>query len=92
MPRARKTYEDVLAYLQQHWGYQQIDKFEARTREALEYIRRSPAMYERAKQRKYRRCVLTKQTSLFYQINHKKEQIELLLFWDNRRDPSRLDL
>jgi plasmid stabilization system protein ParE len=93
MPRTKSSYRDILVYLQQHWGlYQQIDKFETLTDEALEHISQFPALHQRSYQRNYRRCVLTKQTSLFYQVNHAKEQIEILFFLDNRQNPANLDL
>ncbi len=35
------------------------------------------------------KCVIVKQVSLYYRIN--KNQIELLRFWDNRRNPEKLE-
>jgi hypothetical protein len=40
--------------------------------------------------RNIHRCVVVKQVSLFYRI--KSSHIELLLFWDNRQNPSKLKL
>jgi len=36
------------------------------------------------------KCVVLKQVSLFYRV--KTNSIELLVFWDNRQEPSKLRL
>jgi hypothetical protein len=45
-------------------------------------------MYKAAGKEEIRRAVITKQTSLFYQIDEESNLIALFSFWDNRRNPN----
>ncbi len=43
-----------------------------------------------SKRSQIRSVVVSKQTTLFFDINKKENRIELLLFWNNKRDPKEL--
>jgi plasmid stabilization system protein ParE len=87
-PRARMTYYKILDYLDQEWTFREIENFIDRTEEALSHISRNPLLYQYSEGNNAYRCVLVKQVSLFYRI--KSDQVQLLVFWDNRQDPSKL--
>lgn len=38
-----------------------------------------------------RKGFLSKKVSLFYQVNLQKEEIALLLFWDNKQNPKQIN-
>lgn len=66
--------------------------FENQTNKVLHLIRHFPEIYEYSKESDTHRCVLTEQITLFYRVKKEAEKVELLVFWDNRRDPEDLDL
>ena len=88
LPEAELTYALVLEYLEENWTSKEMMNFIDRTEEVIEYISKRPKQYIYSKKKDAYRAVVTKQTSLFYRI--KSEEIELLVFWDNRQDPEKL--
>lgn len=55
----------------------------------VQHIRKNPLQYPASKEKDIHRCVVVKQISLFFRI--KGKDIELLVFWDNRQDPAKLN-
>lgn len=85
-PKAKISYYNILEYIQTNWTYIELEAFVSRTKEVLKIISQSPALYPYSKQSDTYRCVLSHQTTLFYR--RRNNQIELLVFWDTRRNPS----
>jgi hypothetical protein len=57
----------------------------------IDIIAKSPAMYSISKKDSaYRKCVMSKQTSIYYSFE--KETIVLAALWDNRQNPDNLNL
>ena len=87
-PRSQKDYLNLLDNLQLKWGEKTIQKFNDRLESILELIAERPEMYPSSgKKKQVRRCVLSKQTSLYYRI--KKDKIELITLFDNRQNPTK---
>ncbi|AWW28882.1 hypothetical protein DN752_01340 [Echinicola strongylocentroti] len=62
-----------------------------RLQSILELIVERPEIYPTSgKKKQVKRCVISKQTSLYYQI--KKDKIELITLFDNRRNPAKRQL
>jgi plasmid stabilization system protein ParE len=90
-PKAKLTYNQILDYLETAWTEKEIKNFIERTEEALNHILSNPFLYPHSRRKKrIHRCVIARQVSLFYRITD--THIELLVFWDNRRDPVKLEL
>lgn len=89
-PAARISYLTILEYVKEEWTYKEVEAFANHTEGVLELIRQNPSLYQYSKKSDTHRCVLTKQVSLFYRIRN--QEIELLVFWDNRQDPDKLNL
>jgi hypothetical protein len=89
-PNTRDTYYQILEYLNANWTLNEVTAFILRTEEVLNFISVNPVQYIRSAKAKIHKCVVVKQVSLFYRI--KENNIELLLFWDNRQDPAKLKL
>lgn len=88
-PVAEITYAQVLEYLDEHWTVKEIAAFIKRTDEVIAHITNNPLLYSRSLKSDTHKCVVVKQVSLFYRV--KSNQIELLIFWDNRLDPDKLE-
>lgn len=88
--RASKDQQDLYEYLLEEWGMQTVKKLDAKIEKSLRLIAQRPEMYPASQQTSIRRCVISKQTSLYYRV--KKYNIELLTFFDTRQDPKKQNL
>ena len=85
--RASKDQQDLYEYLLEKWGIQTVKKLDVKIEQSLNLIAKQPEMYPATGQKtSIRRCVISKQTSLYYRVN--KYNIELLTFFDTRQHPS----
>lgn len=88
-PRSKKDYLKLLEYLQEEWGEKVVKKFNGRLQTVLKTIASKPQLYPASSRMKdVRRCVVSKQTSLYYRV--KKNKIELITLFDTRQDPKKL--
>jgi len=86
-PAAKHTFFKILEYLEKNWSEREIDNFIHRTEEIIQIISEKPSLFQYSHKSNTHRCVLSSQVSLFYRVNTTEQHIELLIFWDNRRDP-----
>jgi len=77
-------------YLEKEWSEKEIRKFAQKTQKIIQRIANNPTMFKASGSEKVLKAVVTKQTSLFYHIDEKANQISLLSFWDNRKNPKKL--
>ena len=87
-PAARTTYLRILEYLDERWTVKELKAFVKRTELVIKYICDNPLLYPYSLESDTHRCVVIKQISLFYRV--RGSTVELLVFWDNRRDPANL--
>ena len=88
--KAKQDYESILDYLLSDFSLKEVEKFVTLTEDTLFLISKNPLMYPKAKNENVRKCVLVKQVNLYYRVN--KNQIEVLTFGDNRRNPEDLKI
>lgn len=91
-PTARSSYFEILQYLADNFSEAELKAFEELVREVLQLIGQFPEIYEYSEESDTHRCVLSPQVSLYYQVKESPQEIELLVFWDNRQDPDNLSL
>lgn len=85
--RALKSYFAVADYLQKNWGHQVVNNFTHEVDRVILEISKNPQIFEASKKSIHvRRGLITKHNTMFYRIKPRKNEIEILLFWDNRRD------
>jgi plasmid stabilization system protein ParE len=90
-PRATKEYLNLIDYLLSEWGERTEKKFSERLKNILSYILENPEMYPATtKRNNIRRCIISKQTSLYYRI--KRDEIELVTLFDTRQNISKKKL
>ncbi len=88
--RAKISYFEVIEFILKKWTVREVRKFDDKTKKIISLIEKSPEMFPTSKKKNIRKCVLTKQTSLYYTITD--EKVFLVTFWDNRRNPKTLKL
>lgn len=89
-PRAKKDYLKIIDYLHEKWTIKEVNSFVIKTNYTLALISKNPNLFPQSKKKEIHKCVLSKQTSLYYRIRN--SELELIAFWDNRRNPKKLKL
>lgn len=88
-PFAESDLDEILEYLLENWSNQVILDYVDLVDSLIAQIRDQPKLYPIInKKLKVRKCVLTKQNSLYYREN--LERIEILRIYDNRKNPKKL--
>lgn len=88
-PIAEKKLEALLDYLLEEWSLKVKTNFIKRLDEYLQIIKQEPESFpESEKVSGLRRCVITRQISIYYEFNEK--EIRILTFFDTRQNPGKL--
>lgn len=86
---AKKSYEEVIEYLESKWSKREVNQLISRTDLVLRFVAHNPRMYPEINPSLFR-CVLSRHNSLFYKIE--KTTVIILACWDNRKDPKDLKI
>lgn len=87
---AQKKLERLLVYLLEKWTVKVKNEFVEKLDECIDIIKQQPEAFPESTKRKgLRRCVVTKQTTLYYRFNSKR--INVVTLFDTRQKPKRLD-
>lgn len=88
-PLARDEYAAILEHVDRNFGTEVALALLDQTERILDQITRYPFMHPASQKLNTRKAVISKQSSLIYRI--KNERIEILHFWDNRRNTDQLE-
>ena len=84
--RASKDLDKILDYLEMQWTEREIKKFVQLLEHRLQLISRHPKLYPvSGKKPDIHRSVLSRQTSIYYQV--KQMEIVIIALTDNRQKP-----
>ncbi|HEX2934322.1 MAG TPA: hypothetical protein VHO72_03120 [Bacteroidales bacterium] len=90
-PNARLTYFKILEYLSEKWTIKEVESFIYKTEQTIALIEENPYMFKASKKKKtVRKGYITELNSIYYRVKPKKKEIELITFWDNRQNPSKI--
>lgn len=90
-PKAVETFDAILSYLADKWTEKEIKKFVSKTARLIYLISIHPRLFpESIKRKNQHKAVIVKQVSLIYRHKSRKNEIELVTFWDNRMNPDKL--
>ena len=88
---AQNELNAIYDYLEENWTIREIINFSTELERVLSIICKFPHIFPASLAKKsVRRCVISKQTSLYYKIS--KNQIVIISLFDNRRNPNKLKL
>jgi plasmid stabilization system protein ParE len=88
-PLSVKDFENILEYLNTEWDEKVSNKFIDITDNLINQISVNPKQFPLInKNRKVRKCVITKHNTLFYR--DRKDQIDILRIYDTRQSPKKL--
>ncbi len=86
---ALNSYEEEIDFIYFKWNLKEVLKFEKLVNIELDRLSKNPTLGILKKKNIYT-IILSKQTTLFYLINNNALSIELLLFWNNQKNPEDL--
>ena len=88
---AQYNLSKIIDYLETNWTEKELKKFFQRLDKVLQLISQNPQLFRLTNKRKrVRRCVFSKQTSIYYKFEN--ERVFLITLFDNRQDPKKLKL
>ena len=87
---AEKKLEKLFEYLIKEWSVKVKKDFVEKLDSSIEIIKNQPEIFPESKKGKsLRKCVITKQTTLYYRYNSK--QINIVTLFDTKQNPNKLD-
>jgi len=88
--RAMKKLDDLLVFLEKEWSAKVKHNFIVKLDKSFNQIQRLPDSFpESEKIRGLRKCVITKQTTIFYKYTD--TTIDIVTIFDNRQNPGSLN-
>lgn len=82
---AQETFDHTVKQIEDRWGTRSAEKFVQETHKTINTISTQPYLFNASYAANIRKAVISKQTSMFYQIH--SAHIAILFFWDNRQEP-----
>jgi plasmid stabilization system protein ParE len=87
-PLSENDFISILDYLKENWDDMVVQGFIGITTSSVSQISINPKQFPLIyKNKKIRKCVLTKHNTLFYRDG--KDSIDILRIFDNRQDPKK---
>lgn len=89
---AEKKLLKLTDYLLENWGLQSRTKFIEKFTHKIEQISNQPeSCPQSSKFKGLFKCVVTKQTTFYYRILKKRNEIEIITVFDTRQHPNKLE-
>lgn len=88
---AESDYFQIIDYILLNWGETSAQNFIDQVDKIESMLESGNVDFEATNRRNIRRCVLSKQVTLFYKI-YDDDTVELLRFWNNYQDKRKMNL
>lgn len=88
LSNASLTYLDEIDFIFEKWNFKEVQNFILLVDENLKRLSVNPKIGIPIKN--MFRLVLSKQTTLFFSIKEKEKRIDLIIFWNNSKNPDEL--
>ncbi|KLT69056.1 plasmid stabilization protein [Flavobacterium sp. ABG] len=86
---AEKNLDTVLNFIETRWSKKSKDMFLVKFQKAISIIVTNPEIFPKSSvNKKYRKCVVTKQSSLLYSFS--VNEIRIHTIFDTRQDPNKI--
>lgn len=90
-PLADITFEDEIDFILHKWNSSEAMKFVDLVDEFEKALASNPYMGKLSEKGQIRMFVLSRQTTVFYEVFEEKSRIDVQLFWNNSKDPMELE-
>ena len=85
------TYSDEIDYIYFKWNLKEVEKFQKLVIENLNRFSTNPLLGKYESNLKIYSYVISNQTTPYYSINHNQNIVNLLIFWNNQKNPEGLN-
>ena len=83
-----KNLKGIIGYLESRWTNREIKKFAKLLDQKLKLVENNPLLFaETDKSNGLRRCVLSRQTTIYYRII--EYEVRIITLFDNRQNPNK---
>lgn len=86
-PLAQETFEAIIDYLLEHWTEREVRNFVRESNRVIGQVAMMPVMFRRSAKKGVHEAVIAPRCILIYKV--KPKEVQLLAFFDTRRDPKR---
>ncbi len=88
---AKADYYQIIDYILSNWGETSAQDFIDQVDKIESMLESGNVDFEATNRKNIRRCVLSKQVTLFYKT-YSAHSVELLRFWNNYQDKKKMNL
>ena len=86
---AEKNLDSILKFIEARWSEKSRKMFVVKFEKAVSIIIMNPEIFPKSSiNKKYRKCVITKQSSILYSFS--ANEIRIHNIFDNRQDPNKI--
>jgi len=83
--------KEIVGYIETNWTNKEISRFFKKLERTIKQISINPLMFPKTEKREsVRRCVLSKQLTLYYQVD--TNYLYIISLFDNRRNPNKKNI
>jgi plasmid stabilization system protein ParE len=86
--RAVTDLKNIINYLEDNWTQKEINKFTLKLEKQISIIKEHPKAFEATNHNNVRRAVMTKQVTLYYDLE--EATIRIVTLFDTRQSPTEL--
>lgn len=87
---AVENLKGIIQYLEENWTEREIRKFAMKLEKQISIIKLQPLSFPKARNFDVRRSVLTKQTTIYYNVY--QDILRIVSIFDNRQSPEKLKI
>ena len=87
---AKLTYLDELDFISKKWNNKEVENFINLVSDFTKSLESGVIQGKISYKTDIKSFVISKQTTVFFDINETKNRIEILLFWNNKKNPKKL--
>ena len=90
-PNSVITFEEEIDFIFRKWNYKEVNNFQELVVENLIRLSKNPKIGIYNFPFQVYTLVISKQTTLYYSFDEERSVIDLLLFWNNLKNPEDLE-
>ena len=87
---ALNTYIEEINFILLKWNNKEVQNFKDLVDENLERLIKNPKIGVLIKKNNFYSLMISKQTTLYYKVSESDKRIDLLVFWNNLKNPADL--
>ncbi len=88
---AYRTYDEELDFINKKWSVTEVIKFDKLVDEFIHILKTGVLQGKQFSNSNIYFFVISKQTTIYYSVYNFETKIDLLLFWNNKKNPNYLE-